>query len=243
MADLPSSDLFRFDVAPHPSWEAVVSHQLKTPLCAMLAEIDQTRPVDVGQVQKGIRRMLRLIDQLQVAGLCKAEHRIVLAPIQLAVLAQGICASLFPIARRQGKRIVLRDFSTRARAMADATLAQEALSNVIENALKYSPRDSQVTVVVTKRCKVFVLDEGQGIPAPSAEKIFSAFWRGQPHERDGSGLGLYLTQGIMLRHGGSVSHRNRARKGSAFILEFTPAPAGAGRRTAGSDTARPDRWR
>ena len=87
----------------------------------------------------------------------------------------------------------------------------EAFINILENAVKYSPSNTQIRIRMMKRTtflRIELEDQGMGIPREDYHKIFKRFYRGESEEvrkQEGSGVGLYLTREILERHGGSVT--------------------------------------
>ena len=202
------------------SWEAVVSHQLKTPLCAMQAELARAREVDRSRILHDVQRLIRLIDQLHLAGLCRSR-RIRMRPAPLAAAATQVCTRLAPLALDRGQTLALRRFGPDPLVMIDWALAEEAICNLVENAIKYAPEGSRVDVCVTDRGKVHVLDEGPGLTEADRVRVFEPFRRGAGAAGlPGSGLGLSLAAMIMSMHKGDVVQVNRPRGGSVFTLRF-----------------------
>ncbi len=106
--------------------------------------------------------------------------------------------------------------------LADPTRVQQALSNLLSNAIKFSPEGSEITVGARRRndhIEFFVKDRGIGIPRQEQTRLFSRFHRAtNAHDGDtpGSGLGLYITKGIVEAHGGTVHVETELGKGSTF---------------------------
>jgi two-component system, OmpR family, sensor histidine kinase KdpD len=113
----------------------------------------------------------------------------------------------------------------------DFVMFEQVLFNLLDNAAKYAPQDSQIDIRARRHggmVQIHVLDEGEGIPPDQLERIFDKFHR--VHEGDrrrpGTGLGLAICRGFVLAMGGTIRARNRAdRRGADFVIEF-PAPAG-----------------
>lgn len=203
------------------TWECIVSHQLKTPLCAMTAELDRNRSFDADTMRRNIQRLLRLIDQLHLAGICRSQSRIDLVPISLVELARRVCIRLAPLALDQDRTLAFRVFKKQVNVLADQVLAEEVLFNVIENAIKYSPPRSEIVVAVTASSQVHVMDRGPGIDPADEDLIFEPFKRGhRTLNRPGSGLGLALAQSIVDLHKGEMRHRPRVDGGTAFSISF-----------------------
>lgn len=205
---------------PPLSWEAVVSHQLKTPLCAMQARLEQAAAVDPSRMLHEVQRMIRLIDQLHLAGMCRTGRvKVALTPLMPSVAA--VCSRLAPLALDRGQRFELRCLGPEPEVMIDPTLAQEAVCNLVENAIKYSPADSTIVIAVTGGGMVHVLDEGPGMTVEDRTRMLEPFRRGSAAaDLPGSGLGLSLAGSIMRMHRGALSQVNRTRGGSAFTLRF-----------------------
>ena len=104
----------------------------------------------------------------------------------------------------------------------DSKWTAEALYNVLDNALKYTPPGGTVTLSVTAYhmfCCIQVSDTGPGIPEEEQAQIFSRFYRGAAvREQEGLGLGLYLTRRILTSEGGYIRVSSQPGKGSTFSL-------------------------
>jgi signal transduction histidine kinase len=108
----------------------------------------------------------------------------------------------------------------------DRLLLQLLFNNLIENAIKYSPANTPVTVSLERKAgsaRFQVEDHGIGIPAEEKNKIFEKFYRtGNENTRQtkGTGLGLYLSQMIAIDHGSRITVRDNQPSGSIFTVEF-----------------------
>ncbi len=108
----------------------------------------------------------------------------------------------------------------------DELLVQIALSNLIDNALKYAPKESPVYVDLMEDndyTQIKVSDEGPGVPDEEKQKIFQKFYRsGSEYTRKakGTGLGLYLTKKIIEDHNGDIFVMNNTPRGSIFVIQF-----------------------
>lgn len=110
-------------------------------------------------------------------------------------------------------------------AVFDAKWTEEALCNLLDNAVKYTPEGGAVTVEAVRYelfCALRVTDTGPGIPEAEQAQIFGRFWRASgAYEEQGVGIGLYLTRQIMKNQGGYVRVKSTPGEGSAFSL-FLP---------------------
>ncbi len=101
----------------------------------------------------------------------------------------------------------------------DSVLVEQVLTNLVENALKYTPPSTSITLSAwadDKEMTVEVADRGEGLPAGEEERIFDKFYRAQPAAARGVGLGLTICRGIIEAHGGRIWAMNRPEGGAAF---------------------------
>lgn len=110
---------------------------------------------------------------------------------------------------------------------ANAVLLEQALINLLDNGIKYSPEDTEITVKAEKekgRIKIEVIDQGQGIPPSDLPRIFERFYRvdkGRSRDMGGTGLGLSIVKHIVLAHGGDIFVESLPGRGSTFRI-FLP---------------------
>jgi len=108
----------------------------------------------------------------------------------------------------------------------DSLLLQILINNLIENALKYSEKNEAITVGLhrnTDYVKLFVSDQGIGIPEEERQKIYSQFYRignEATRKKKGTGLGLYLCAKIAQGHNADILMTNNQPKGSTFVVKF-----------------------
>jgi two-component system sensor histidine kinase KdpD len=112
----------------------------------------------------------------------------------------------------------------------DAVLFEQTLFNLLDNASKYAPRGTTITIrswQENETIQLQILDEGDGIPPGDLEKIFDKFYRTQKGDqvRAGTGLGLAISRGFVEAMGGTIGAANRNdRPGAAFTIQM-PIPA------------------
>ena len=113
--------------------------------------------------------------------------------------------------------------------VANPGLVEQALTNLFENAIRYSPPDSEIRLEAEEKqgiVELRVLDRGSGIPAPDLERIFERFYRAdksRDRKSGGTGLGLAIVRHIALAHGGSVQAESWAGEGSVFTIRLPVA--------------------
>ncbi len=206
------------------NWDAIVAHQLKTPLCVLDARLSMSDRVDTEVVRSDLRKITRLIDQLQTFATVRNEDATNKKRFLLVPHVRKTCLNLVPLASKKEIDLVFRDFSNARYTFGNEDLFDEVLSNIIENAIKYSPVGSVVNIIAAANGSVYVIDNGPGIKDSDKDHVFDAFRRGTTgNATSGTGLGLFLCRAIMEKQGGSVNFRNRRRGGTIFDLQFPVA--------------------
>jgi len=217
-----------------------VSHELRTPITAIIGS--STALKDPTTVANPIARE-SLTDELVRSA--QRLDRVVENLLDLTRLQKGSLqlkkewfdvADLFSDVKKYladelgGRKLELvKDDSLLLEA--DFHLLSHAFSQLILNAIKYSPDDTRIEVEIVKdnfQARVIVRDEGRGIPAGIEKKVFEKFYRVPGTPAGGLGLGLSIVGSIVELHGGKVAARNRAdRQGTIFemLLPLKPAPS------------------
>jgi two-component system phosphate regulon sensor histidine kinase PhoR len=116
---------------------------------------------------------------------------------------------------------------------ADTQKLGMALSNLLDNAIKYNIKNGQVIVKVEPYpnkpyIQIVIKDTGIGIPPEGIKKLFTRFYRGEnvvKEQTDGSGLGLFITKNIILRHGGNISVESTLGRGTSFYIVLPTDPS------------------
>jgi len=187
-------------------------------------------------VQANARSLLqRVNDVLDVAALSAGRFGLAREPFVLRQVVRQAFDMMKPLADHKRLAIALRDESTPGLlALGDAGRLEQVLTNLLGNAIKFTPEGGEV--VMHARCDgrwivIDVADSGPGIAVPDRDRIFDAFVQassGHARRTDGVGLGLHIVQGFARHSGGSIEVRDRAGGGSVFrlVLPLEPAPAG-----------------
>ena len=211
-----------------------ISHQTKTPVAnlQLYAQLLAEQPL-TPQGQDCAAAISAQADKLQtlIEALVKTSRLEtgILAlhpqPGEIAPAVERAVAQLAPKAVEKG--VELAAGLTEGTAVFDAKWTEEALCNLLDNAVKYTPAGGAVTVEV-KNYELFsairVSDTGPGIPEDEQAKIFGRFYRAPgAYQTEGVGIGLYLTRQIAEKQGGYVKVESAPGKGSAFSL-FLPRP-------------------
>jgi heavy metal sensor kinase len=212
---------------------ADASHELRTPLAAMRSEIDVSLRADdlsspardvLESAREEVDRMSRTVDNLlTLARVDEGRLELLTRPVNLGEVIQAAADPLRPLAEAKGLRIEVDGEPHETQA--DPQRLHQALTNFIENAIKFSQPGGEVHVSAwgnSDEVGVTVTDTGPGIPADAREHIFDRFYRADPARgRDGgggSGLGLAICKEIATAHGGRVWVESEEGKGSAFSL-------------------------
>jgi signal transduction histidine kinase len=208
------------------------SHELRTPLAAMRSEIDVSLRADeldpaaratLESVREEVDRLARIVDDLLTLASVD-EHGVTLATeqVDLGNVAARAVAGMRPMAERASIQLEIACEPTIVAA--DPERMRQAIGNIVENAVKFSPQGGSVAVRTSANgagANVSVADEGPGIAAADREHIFDRFYRADDARgRGGSGLGLAIAQEIVRAHGGQISFTPREPHGSVFSIEL-----------------------
>jgi heavy metal sensor kinase len=219
---------------------ADASHELRTPLAAMRVELDVSlrdprRTADEREVLESVRedvdRMSRTVDNLMTLAYAdEGRLELVRDEVELNLALDAAARPLRALAA--AKRVQLRIAGEPCRALGDPQRLRQALANLIENAIKFTPPGGEVTLSSWRRAEevgVTVRDTGPGIPADERSHVFDRFYRvdrSRSRESGGGGLGLAICREIATAHGGRVWVESEEGKGSAFSMALR-AYAGA----------------
>ncbi|WP_405219840.1 sensor histidine kinase [Agrococcus sp. Ld7] len=208
---------------------ALVSHELRTPLTSIAGflelVLDEELPESLRSwlliVQRNGDRLRALVEDLLIVGeMSRGEVRLEHESVDLRMLAAEAVHTLDHRARRRGVRLRLLEGGP-AVVQADPRRITQVMENLISNAIKYTRDDGTVDVHVDadgrEHC-VRVVDDGEGVPAAEALRVFERFYRSTSARSSGvqgAGLGLWICRMIIDAHGGSISFASEPGKGSA----------------------------
>jgi two-component system, OmpR family, sensor histidine kinase CiaH len=210
-----------------------ITHELKTPIAVTKLNLEtlQKRKLETSQQEKLINntlqeanRMNALCNNLLLSSQMESEaYKKVSEQIQINKLL-GDCIRDFSV--RYPSRNIMFNPKDEITIDGDVFLLQMAFNNLIENALKYSPKDTAIQVVLAKKenqCQLAITDEGNGIPDEDKLKIFEKFYRigsDATQKSKGTGLGLFLVKRIVDAHKGMVYVKDNQPKGSIFTIQL-----------------------
>ncbi len=212
---------------------AEAAHRVRTPLATVRAHAENTlRRVDREENRDSLREMIRAIDESSRAAGQLLDHAMVslrvdqleLHPVDLHSLTRELADKLAPVAEMRDMDIRLNRMAG-AEVMGDAILIQNALRNVLENAIKYSPADTAIDIdlqVRDHRAYVSIRDQGPGFRPGEASTLTGRFTRGENAAGTiGSGLGLTIADEVARAHNGQIEMTNNTEgPGACVTLSF-----------------------
>ena len=213
-----------------------VSHELKTPLTSMKVLADsllaqEDVPVELykefmGDITEEIERENKIInDLLSLVKMDKTSADLNVKPENINELVERILKRLRPIAAKQNVELVFESFRP-VTAEVDEVKFTLAISNLVENAIKYNKEEGWVQVSLNADHKYFyvkVADSGMGIPQESLDHIFERFYRvDKSHSREigGTGLGLAIARNAVIMHRGAVKVHSEEGVGTTFTVRI-----------------------
>jgi len=223
---------------------ADAAHQMKTPLAGMRMQSELAlRQVDPGEIHRSLEQLAkssesatRLVNQL--LALARAENQphagMALEPLDLGVLAREVVLDWVPASFAHEIDLGYEAPEAVLEIAGNALMLRELLSNLIDNALRYTPAGGSVTVRVREssgQALLEVEDTGPGIAPGERPRVFERFYRILGSSAPGSGLGLAIVREIAQQHGAEIEIFNNPRSthkkfpGSLFRLTFPPPGA------------------
>lgn len=208
---------------------SVVSHDLRSPLnnivtaCELL-ELDPPEPRRSrthASIRRAAKQMNRLLeDLLDVARI--EEQRLTLdrETMDLATLMSDVISLHHPVAEKRSVQL-RQNVSTNVAFDGDRKRLTQGLSNLVDNALKFTPDDGTIDLAAEAESgdvRISVTDSGPGIPDEQVARLFDRFWRSDDARTTGVGLGLAIAKGIAQAHGGTIEVEQAPQKGARFTI-------------------------
>ncbi|MGL4477986.1 MAG: sensor histidine kinase, partial [Aeromonas veronii] len=194
---------------------------------ALAAEDEVSRQQSLHKMLQALDRSDRLIRQLLTQARIDNQQGLVLTELEIGHLLQGTLATLAPIALKKDQQLSL-ECELPQLVMGQATLLELLFSNLIDNALRYTQPEGEIRVRVQRegnRVRVDVSDNGPGIPASALPRLYERFFRVNPQQGDGVGLGMAIVSRIAQLHGADLDVHNRPEGGLevSVLLPLPPA--------------------
>lgn len=221
MRELKAKDeVLRQKDEEHLFFAADVAHELRTPLAVLRANLDTLDNTEVtAQLTQDVDRITRIVEQVMAKSRIDS---IEIKPDEMADLshiASSMAAFLAPLVIKEGRSIEVVGAEQPVLINGNTFALEQALRNLVENAIKYSARGSTITVEVSKNPSIRIVDRGRGIPLEERELIFERFRRAD-RRGGGSGLGLSIVRRVVEAHGGWITVEDAPGGGAVFVLSF-----------------------
>jgi len=226
----------------HDAFLNAVTHELKTPIASIKLYLETLKSRDVAPEKQrefydvmldDSNRLLTTVEQILAASKsADTRKRYEVEELGLAEIIEDSATIVRNRYHLDPTAIRVSDIRSDAKVAGDADELQSAFVNLLDNAVKYSGDDVKVTVKVRassirNKIDIFIRDSGIGIPAPELKRVFKRFYRVQQADRKkvkGTGLGLFIVNSIIKKHGGSIRADSKGEgQGATFIVQLPKA--------------------
>jgi len=213
-----------------------VSHDLRSPLTLMrgyaimlqmVGDLNEQQESYIKNIISGVEKMSRMVNNLLDLGRIEMGVDLQIETVDALDILEQVTGSLRPQANSKDITLSLELANNLPHQIdADPALLQQAVYNLVENAIKYTPVHGDITVraYANHTDVIFeVADTGIGIPPDDLARLFEKFYRGKSREsrtQKGTGLGLAIVRSIAERHGGRVWVKSEEGRGSRFYLQI-----------------------
>ncbi len=228
-----AAELERLD-AMRREFVADASHELRTPVAnlavaveALRASVPASGPETAGlldAVEREVERLRTLVGNLlDLSSVESGRLQLHLVPTDIAETAERVIESFRARASQQGITLEQLGPTRGLTALADPDRMTQVLSNLLENALKFTPAGGRVTITVSEHRGVIaarIEDTGPGIPTDDLSHVFDRFFKADRSRsgQKGAGLGLAIARGLIVAQGGEITAENRPEGGARFTV-------------------------
>ena len=212
------------------------AHEFRSPLTSLRLRIEMLQTHGeknqelsqryLGQMAREIGFLQRLVDHLLALASVEGSEQAPRTSLDLAPLLYEITDSIEPVMRQAGMTFQSNVPDHLPRVMANPDQMNVLIRNLIDNAIKYTPRGGMITLTASsleKEIQICVSDTGMGIPADALPHIFDRFYRvdrARSREQGGAGIGLSLVHAIVEAHGGRIVAESKLNEGSKFTVRL-----------------------
>ena len=211
----------------------LLSHDMRAPQSTIIALLDGEVDTDAKKrIENNARRTMQLAqDFVDIARMGETEFNG--DDVLLADLMRDSADNFWPLANERRIRITVTDNSDSGFVIAETDTLCRAIANLIDNAIKFSPDGSTITIVIDRVdisgaswLSASITDQGTGISPDILPRLFSRFATGGDHQgrAQGTGLGLTFVQAVIARHKGRIAAENVADGGARFTFDLPEAP-------------------
>jgi PAS domain S-box-containing protein len=208
-----------------------ISHDLRTPLASIntsvyllqkVASIPERRDHYLTMLQTQVLNLVKILDDMSATARLEREtSETNMESCDLNELVGMLVAEQQHFALQKGQKLEFTSDRERLTILADGVKMRRAITNLLTNAVKYTPQDGHITVHITHRGEQAVLevqDSGIGIGPEELPHIFERYYRASNAQESGTGLGLAITKRIIEAHGGDIEVESEVGKGSCFRI-------------------------
>lgn len=226
----------------HDAFLNAVTHELKTPIASIKLYLETLKSRDVETVKRDefydvmiadSNRLLNTVEQVLLASRAKeVEKRMSVEELDVNSIVSEAVSIVRTRHKLADENIRFNASSEPLKVLGDHDLLQTVFLNLLDNAVKYSGEEKKITVRVKassirNTVEVYVRDSGFGIPTGEVKRIFKRFYRaseGKAKRVKGTGLGLFIVNSIVRRHGGKVRAESKGEgRGSTFVVQLPRA--------------------
>lgn len=216
-------DALRESEERHRTFAADVAHELRTPLAVLQTHLDNLdESPEIQSLRQDVDNMTRLVAQLlamtRIEALATDQT---LNDVDLGEVCRNVATLVAPLAIKEHRSIEVTGGKVPITIKGNSGLLEQAVRNLVENAIRYSARGTVITLNVSERDvpTIKVIDRGRGVAVEQRDKIFQRFKRSD-RRGGGAGLGLSIVRRTVKNHNGVISIEDTPGGGATFIIKF-----------------------
>ena len=206
-----------------------LSHELRTPIAAILSAVDVLKNNKEGITQKN---QIELLNQIDIAGVRlnrQVENLLNMSRLETGILklnvdwcdTNDLIQSIIQKTNFSNKRVIFENNEKLPLFKYDRGLIEHAVHNILHNAIQYTPIGTEIKIDImleNNNCVIHISDNGNGIPESELGNLFNKFYRLPKTKAGGSGLGLSIAKGFVEAHKGMIKVKNNEKSGATFSI-------------------------